>query len=52
MLMAIATIAIRNIKATCPVGWLSEFLYHPEVLLLVILIWLFFQGRDGSVLIT
>ncbi len=44
MLMAIATIAIRNIKATCPVGWLSEFLYHPEVLLLVILIWLFFSG--------
>jgi putative oxidoreductase len=44
MLMAIATIAIRNIKATCPVGWLSEFLYLPEVLLLVILIWLFFSG--------
>src|SRR5882724_3441633 len=44
MLMAIATIAIRNIKATCPVGWLSEFLYLPEVLLLVILLWLFFSG--------
>jgi putative oxidoreductase len=44
MLMAIATIALRNIKATCPVGWLSEFLYLPEVLYLVILIWLFFSG--------
>jgi putative oxidoreductase len=44
MLMAIATIAIRNIKATCPVGWLSEFLYLPEVLLLVILLWLFLSG--------
>jgi putative oxidoreductase len=44
MLMAIATIAIRNIKATCPVGWLSEFLYLPEVLLFVILLWLFLSG--------
>ena len=44
MLMAIATIAIRNIKATSPLGWLSEFLYLPEVLLLVILLWLFFSG--------
>jgi putative oxidoreductase len=44
MIVAIATIAIRNIKATCPLGWLSEFLYLPEVLYLVILIWLFFSG--------
>src|SRR5438105_2976549 len=42
MLMAITTTAIRNIKATCPLGWVSEFLYFPEVLLLVILLWLFF----------
>jgi putative oxidoreductase len=44
MIVAIATIAIRNIKATSPLGWLSEFLYLPEVLLLVILLWLFFSG--------
>ena len=44
MLMAITTIAIQNIKATCPLGWVSEFLYLPEVLLLVILLWLFFSG--------
>ncbi len=44
MLMAITTIAIRNIKATSPLGWLSEFLYLPEVFLLVILLWLFFSG--------
>ena len=44
MIVAIATIAIRNIKATSPLGWLSEFLYLPEVLYLVILIWLFFSG--------
>jgi putative oxidoreductase len=44
MIVAIATIAIRNIKATSPLGWLSEFLYLPEVLYLVILIWLFFSS--------
>jgi putative oxidoreductase len=44
MIMAIATTAIRNIKASCALGWLAEFLYLPEVLYLVILIWLFFSG--------
>src|SRR5467141_1227090 len=44
MIMAIATIAIRNIKATSPLGWLSEFLYLPEVLYLVVLFWLFLSG--------
>src|SRR6266446_8921771 len=41
IIVAIATTAIRNIKATSPLGWLSEFLYLPEVLFLVILFWLF-----------
>ena len=44
MIMAIATSAIRNIKAPCPLDWLAEFLYLPEVLYLVILIWIFFSG--------
>jgi putative oxidoreductase len=44
MSVAIATSAIRNIKAPSPVGWLAAFLYLPEVLYLVILIWLFFSG--------
>ena len=44
MIVAIATTALRNIKATSPLGWLSEFLYLPDVLYLVILIWLFFSG--------
>ena len=44
MVVAIATTAIRNIKATSPLGWLSEFFYLPEVLCLVILVWLFFSG--------
>ena len=44
MITAIATTAIRNIKETSLPAWLSEFLYLPEVLYLVILIWLFFSG--------
>ena len=44
MLVAIATTALRNIKATSPLGWLSEFLYLPEVVYLVILFRLFLSG--------
>jgi putative oxidoreductase len=44
MIVAIATIGVKNIKTKSPVGWLSEFLYLPEVLYLVILIWLFLSG--------
>lgn len=44
MIVAIATTAIRNVKAMSPPGWLSEFLYLPEVLYLVILFWLFLSG--------
>jgi uncharacterized membrane protein YphA (DoxX/SURF4 family) len=44
MIVAIATTAIRNIKATSLLGWLSEFLYLPEALLLVILLWLLLAG--------
>jgi putative oxidoreductase len=43
MIVAIATTAIRNVKATSPAEWLAAFLYLPEVLYLVILIWLFFS---------
>ncbi len=44
MIVAITTTAIHNIKASSPLNWLGEFLYVPEVLCLVILIWLFFSG--------
>jgi putative oxidoreductase len=44
MIIAIATTAIRNLKATSLSAWLSEFLYLPEVLYFVILLWLFFSG--------
>ena len=44
MIVAIATSTIKNIKAPSILGWLSEFLYLPEVLYLVILFWLFLSG--------
>jgi len=44
MVVAMLMNAIRTIKASSPLGWLSEFLYLPEVLYLVILVWLFFSG--------
>jgi putative oxidoreductase len=44
MIVAIGTIAIRNVNASSPAEWLAAFLYLPEVLYLVILIWLFFSG--------
>ena len=44
MTVAIATSAIKNIKAPPVLDWLSEFLYLPEVLYLVILFWLFLSG--------
>ena len=44
MIVAITTTAIRSIKASSLINWLSEFLYLPEVLYLVILFWLFLSG--------
>lgn len=44
MVLAIATIAIHNIKASSPAEWLAAFLYLPEPLYVVILIWLLFSG--------
>jgi putative oxidoreductase len=44
MIVAIPTTAIKNIKAPPVLGWLSEFLYLPEVLYLVILLWIFLSG--------
>jgi uncharacterized membrane protein YphA (DoxX/SURF4 family) len=44
MIVAIATTAIKNIRATSPTDLLSEFLYLPEVLCLVILVWIFLSG--------
>jgi hypothetical protein len=44
MITAIATTAIRSIKASAPLEWLSDLLFLPEVLYLVILLLLFLSG--------
>ncbi|MGH8100531.1 MAG: DoxX family protein [Chthoniobacterales bacterium] len=44
MIGAILTTALKNIQAPPVLGWLSEFLYLPEVLYLLILLWLFLAG--------
>jgi putative oxidoreductase len=44
MVVAILTNALGRIEASRLLRWLSEFLYLPEVLYLVILVWFFFSG--------
>ena len=44
MIGALSTAILPGIKAESAVGWLGEFLYLPEVLYVVILVWLFFSG--------
>jgi putative oxidoreductase len=55
MIVALATVRMRGIQSSSPADWLSEFLYLPEVLYLVILAWLLLSGPgwlsvDGLVL--
>jgi putative oxidoreductase len=44
MIVAIATNRIESIHATGLLGWLDDFLYLPEVLYVMILVWLIFSG--------
>ena len=44
MVVALATTVLRGVKASSFAGWLSSVLYLPEVLYLVVLIWLFLSG--------
>ena len=44
MVVAIATNRIQSIQATGVLAWLDDFLYLPEVLYVMILIWLIFSG--------
>jgi len=44
MLGAMATTILPGLKATSIIAWLGDFLYLPEVLYLVILLWLLFSG--------
>lgn len=44
MVVAILTVKLGTIEADSVYGWLSELLYIPDVLYLVILVWLLFAG--------
>jgi putative oxidoreductase len=44
MIVAIATNRIHSIQATGVFAWLDDFLYLPEVLYVMILVWLIFSG--------
>jgi putative oxidoreductase len=44
MVGALSTTVLRGIKVRSAVSWLSEFLYLPEVLYIVILVWLLLSG--------
>src|SRR5215469_3207444 len=44
MIVAIATNRIHSIQASGVLAWLDDFLYLPEVLYVLILVWLIFSG--------
>ncbi len=44
MIVAIATNRIQSIQATGVLAWVDDFLYLPEVLYVMILVWLIFSG--------
>jgi putative oxidoreductase len=44
MIVAIATTSIHGIQAKGFLAWLDDFLYLPEVLYTLILVWLIFSG--------
>jgi putative oxidoreductase len=44
MIVAIATNRIHSIQASGVLAWLDDFLYLPEVLYTLILLWLIFSG--------
>ncbi len=44
MIGVLSTTILPGIKAESVISWLGEFLYLPEVLYLVILVWLLFSG--------
>ena len=55
MVVAVATNRIHSIQASGVLAWLDDFLYLPEVLYLMILVWLIFSGPgryslDGLIL--
>ncbi len=44
MIVAVATTSIHTIQSNGFLAWLDDFLYLPEVLYILILVWLIFSG--------
>jgi len=44
MIVAVTTNRIHSIQASSVLAWLDDFLYLPEVLYVMILVWLIFSG--------
>jgi putative oxidoreductase len=44
MIVAVATTSVHSIQASGFLAWLDDFLYLPEVLYILILVWLIFAG--------
>jgi putative oxidoreductase len=44
MIVAVATNRIHSIQASSELAWFDDFLYLPEVLYVMILVWLIFSG--------
>jgi putative oxidoreductase len=44
MIVAVATNRIHSIEASGVIAWVDDFLYLPEVLYVMILVWLIFSG--------
>ena len=44
MIVAVTTTSIHTIQASGFLAWLDDFLYLPEVLYILILVWLIFSG--------
>ena len=50
MIVAVATNRIHSIQASGVLAWLDDFLYLPEVLYVIILVWLIFSGPVAAAL--
>jgi putative oxidoreductase len=48
MVVALATVILPKVRTTSVTSWLSSVLYLPEVLYLVILVWLLFAGAGRA----
>ncbi len=48
MIGALWTTVLPGIKATSPMEWVGKFLFLPETLYLVILVWLLFSGAGPA----